>query len=83
MGVYSPGGHYLPHYDDFDILDPQAFTPDGTWVGNRIATAMAYLSDVQGGSSLAPTGTVYMFYVLRQEDTRHFLIWESRLNQEK
>ena len=48
VGVYSPGGHYLPHHDDFDLLDPQAHTRDGTWVGNRAATAMAYLSDVEG-----------------------------------
>ena len=48
VGVYSPGGHYLPHHDDFDVLDPQAYTKTGTWVGNRAATAMAYLSDVEG-----------------------------------
>ena len=29
VGVYSPGGHYLPHFDDFDILDPQSYSPDG------------------------------------------------------
>ena len=51
IGVYSPGGHYLPHHDDFDVLDPQAFTKTGTWVGNRAATAMAYLSDVEGEKS--------------------------------
>ena len=51
IGVYSPGGHYLPHHDDFDVLDPQAFTKTGTWVGNRAATAMAYLSDVEGERS--------------------------------
>ena len=49
VGVYAPGGHYLPHYDDFDVLDPQAVTGAGVWVGNRLATAMAYLSEVQGG----------------------------------
>ena len=54
VGVYSPGGHYLPHYDDFEILDPQSYTRDGTWVGNRIATAMAYLSDVEGGFTAFP-----------------------------
>ena len=48
IGVYSPGGHYLPHHDDFDVLDPQAYTKAGTWVGNRAATAMAYLSHVEG-----------------------------------
>lgn len=35
VGVYPPGGHYLPHYDAFEILDPQAHTPEGLWVGNR------------------------------------------------
>ena len=29
VGVYSPGGHYLPHFDDFDILDPQSYSPYG------------------------------------------------------
>ena len=35
IGLYSPGGHYLPHYDAFDVLDPQSRTPEGLWVGNR------------------------------------------------
>jgi len=51
IGVYSPGGHYLPHHDAFDILDPQSRTPEGLWVGNRIATVITYLSEVEGGST--------------------------------
>jgi len=51
LGVYGPGGHYLPHYDAFDILDPQSRTPDGLWVGNRLATVLFYLSDVDGGAT--------------------------------
>ena len=54
VGVYTPGGHYLPHYDDFDLPDHQSVTPEGLWVGNRIATSMAYLSDVQGGFTVFP-----------------------------
>jgi len=54
VGIYGPGGHYLPHYDTFQSLDPSAFTPAGEWVGNRIATVMFYLSDVTGGSTAFP-----------------------------
>ena len=56
VGVYSPGGHYLPHYDAFDDDDDmsRARTPEGVWVGNRIATAMVYLSDVTGGYTAFP-----------------------------
>merc|ERR1712107_249753 len=54
VGVYGPGGHYLPHYDSFDVLDPSSFTPEGVWVGNRIATVMFYLSDVVGGATAFP-----------------------------
>ena len=54
IGVYGPGGHYLPHYDSFDVLDPSAYSPEGTWVGNRIATVMFYLSDVVGGATAFP-----------------------------
>ena len=54
VGVYSPGGHYLPHYDAFDEHDDQAWTPDHVWVGNRIATAMVYLSEVTGGYTAFP-----------------------------
>ena len=79
VGVYSPGGHYLPHYDDFEILDPQSYTRDGTWVGNRIATAMAYLSDVEGGFTAFPNigiaaqpqkGSVVFWYSLYPEGVR-------------
>ena len=55
VGVYSPGGHYLPHHDDFEVLDPQSMTHDGTWVGNRVATVMVYLSDVQAGYTAFPS----------------------------
>jgi len=54
IGVYGPGGHYLPHYDAFDLLDPSSYTPEGTWVGNRISTVMFYLSDVVGGATAFP-----------------------------
>ena len=48
VGLYGPGGHYLPHFDAFDIPDPQSVGPDGLWVGNRIATVMLYLSNLVG-----------------------------------
>ena len=54
VGVYGPGGHYLPHYDTFEGPDPAARTPEGTWVGNRISTVMFYLSDVVGGATAFP-----------------------------
>lgn len=43
IGVYSPGGLYLPHHDAFEPMDIHAWAPNGTWIGNRIATAMFYV----------------------------------------
>ena len=43
IGVYSPGGLYLPHHDAFEPIDVHAWAPNGTWIGNRIATAMFYV----------------------------------------
>lgn len=54
IGIYGPGGHYLPHYDSFEILDPQSRGLDNIWVGNRVATAMFYLSDLVGGYTAFP-----------------------------
>jgi len=56
MGLYGPGGHYLPHYDAFDsnLLPPDVWGADRLWVGNRIATVMFYLSDLVGGSTAFP-----------------------------
>ena len=54
IGLYGPGGHYLPHFDAFDILDPQSAGPEGIWVGNRVATVMFYLSDLVGGATAFP-----------------------------
>ena len=54
VGIYGPGGHYLPHYDTFESLDQTAYTPTSEWVGNRIATVMFYISDVTGGSTAFP-----------------------------
>lgn len=51
IGVYSPGGLYLPHYDALEPLDHLGYTHKRAWVGNRIATAMFYLSDVDGGGT--------------------------------
>ena len=56
MGLYGPGGHYLPHFDAFDgnLLPPDVWSTDRLWVGNRIATVMFYLSDLVGGSTAFP-----------------------------
>ena len=34
VGVYSPGGHYLPHFDAFDVLGTDSHAGN-IWVGNR------------------------------------------------
>ncbi|XP_075148854.1 prolyl-4-hydroxylase-alpha MP [Haematobia irritans] len=47
---YGLGGHYGPHFDFF--LEPTWYSPE---IGNRIATAMFYLSDVQDGGGTAFT----------------------------
>jgi len=57
MGLYGPGGHYLPHYDAFDTLDHLAYTstlPNKVWRGNRVATVMYYLSELVGGATAFP-----------------------------
>ena len=82
IGVYGPGGHYLPHYDAFDILDPSARTPDGVWVGNRMSTVMFYLSNVVGGATAFPklgvaarprAGSMVYWHNLRQSGEREML----------
>jgi len=42
---YGIGGHYEPHYD-FAMTHETRFEE---WLGNRIATVIFYLSDVQAG----------------------------------
>ena len=46
IGVYSPGGVFLPHFDAYEPLDEHAWSANGTWIGNRIATAMFYVSNL-------------------------------------
>jgi len=52
VGMYGPGGHYLPHRD---ALIPEGDNPlkdhwqGDLWVGDRIATLMFYLSSLVGG----------------------------------
>ena len=43
VGVYTPGGVFLPHFDALQPLDIVGWFPNGTWIGNRIATAMFYV----------------------------------------
>jgi len=61
MGLYGPGGHYLPHYDAFDLERQELIPQDmwqrdlnNLWVGNRIKTVMFYMSDLVGGSTAFP-----------------------------
>ena len=36
MGLYSSGGHYLPHYDAFEEMSGRDDDQTGNyWVGNR------------------------------------------------
>ena len=79
VGIYGPGGHYLPHYDSFEIPDPTSYTDTGLWVGNRIATIMYYLSDVTGGSTAFPQlglatratrGAAVFWFNLKHDGTR-------------
>ena len=71
LGLYSPGGHFLPHWDAFKpdllkaslplrefwslILLQDNVTEEGRWVGNRLATVMFYLTDLQGGRTAFPS----------------------------
>ncbi|RUS89704.1 hypothetical protein EGW08_002522 [Elysia chlorotica] len=50
---YGLGGHYEPHYDFARKEEKEAFKSLGT--GNRIATFLSYMSDVQaGGATVFP-----------------------------
>ncbi|XP_046917132.2 prolyl 4-hydroxylase subunit alpha-1 [Dermatophagoides farinae] len=50
---YGIGGHYEPHYDFARREEPRAFDSLGT--GNRIATWLNYMSNVQaGGATVFP-----------------------------
>jgi len=50
---YGLGGHYEPHYDFARRDEKDAFKSLGT--GNRIATFMFYMSDVEaGGATVFP-----------------------------
>ena len=78
VGVYGPGGHYLPHWDSFTSLPDSAWA-DGEWVGNRLATVMFYLTDLQGGRTAFPrlgvaatprAGTAVFWYNLQEDGRR-------------
>ena len=50
---YGIGGHYEPHYDFARKREKNAFSSLGT--GNRIATWLNYMSDVEaGGATVFP-----------------------------
>ena len=81
MGLYGPGGHYLPHFDAFEpnLLPPDVWGTDKLWVGSRIATIMFYLSDLVGGSTAFPKmgvaatpkkGSAVFWYNLHEDGTR-------------
>ena len=60
IGLYSPGGFFAPHYDAYASARIKETPPDFytkitlEFVGDRIATLMIYLSDVEGGSTVFP-----------------------------
>ena len=81
MGLYGPGGHYLPHFDAFDpnLMPPDVWSTNGLWVGSRIATVMFYLSDLVGGRTAFPKmglaatprkGTAVFWYNLHKNGNR-------------
>ncbi|XP_030895545.1 prolyl 4-hydroxylase subunit alpha-2-like [Leptonychotes weddellii] len=71
---YSIGGFFEPHLDYFLGFDSEPLEPDET--GNRVATFMTYMSDVEaGGASVFPhlgsiiapkKGTAMFWYNLLQ-----------------
>jgi len=84
IGLYGPGGHYLPHYDTFEAesLPFDAWSTNRMWVGNRIATVMFYMSDVIGGKTAFPKlglatspkkGTAVFWYNLQTDGRRDHL----------
>jgi hypothetical protein len=45
---YGIGGHYEPHYD---FARPSEINTFEEWRGNRIATVIFYMSDLEAGGS--------------------------------
>ena len=43
VGMYGPGGHYLPHHDSFPSsgLSPHAWQ-EGVWVGDRLVVELYF-----------------------------------------
>ena len=81
IGLYGPGGHYLPHFDAFDptLMPPGVWSTNKLWVGSRIATVMFYLSDLIGGNTAFPKmglaasprkGTAVFWYNLYKDGNR-------------
>uniref|UniRef100_A0A182QBT0 procollagen-proline 4-dioxygenase n=1 Tax=Anopheles farauti TaxID=69004 RepID=A0A182QBT0_9DIPT len=61
VGNYGVGGHYLPHHD-YAIPEPGKDAYPDVGKGNRIATVMYYLSDVDiGGATVFPEIGVGIF----------------------
>ena len=54
VGLYGPGGLYLCHEDALSHDYVKRDDATGEWVGDRIATLMFYLSDVEGGRTAFP-----------------------------
>ncbi|XP_071743951.1 prolyl 4-hydroxylase subunit alpha-1 isoform X2 [Lepeophtheirus salmonis] len=50
IGLYSPGGVFLPHMDTLKTQE-NFINSKKDYIGNRIATLMLYLSDVDGGGT--------------------------------
>lgn len=74
---YGIGGHYEPHFDFFE--QSEAFTEED---GNRIATAIFYLSDVElGGATAFPflkravqpkKGSLMFWYNLHKDEEKDY-----------
>jgi len=60
INIYAPAGFIYPHYDSVDnetILNDQYVEPGQ----HRIATAMLYLSTVEGGATIFPNLGISVF----------------------
>ncbi|XP_020811532.1 prolyl 4-hydroxylase subunit alpha-2-like isoform X2 [Drosophila serrata] len=60
---YGIGGHYGPHYDYFNLSsDHSKRRGEAKILGDRIATVLFYLSDVEQGGATAFTKAGYVVY---------------------
>ena len=65
MGVYGPGGHYLPHYDTLAGANPTAVTEAGLWVGNRQGVRILLQKILFMSDRTSRTGVVCLLICLK------------------